>query len=342
MSRTALVSLAGLLAATTVAAAPVPPAAVGRIEASAHGPRAARVEIAQEGSRILVAEGRRSPLSVPPGTRIREVRAEGAALWVAGTRATAGATELWVARVDGSDPGGVDLPAAELGRERDGPVLIGDDDALGGIAWLEGRDHDHLGVRFAPRVGRGFGAAELVAPPGGGSQLALAGTRLSDGRLLLVWAGFDGQDDEIWASLRGAAGWSEPLRVGGDNAVPDILPTVVPAGRGAWISWSRFDVEASEYRVALAAFDGDRFGRPAWVAPPGTLSPTFERDAARIDLLYRDARAGAWVVSELSRDGVARRTSRFSAPATERPAVEPGTDGVLFRLAGREQRAAWQ
>jgi len=343
MSRIALVPLAGLLAATAVAAAPAPSSdAGGRIEATAHGPRAARVEMAADGGRILIASGRREPLETPPGTRIHELRATGAAFWVAGTRDHAGATELWVARLGESGLRVLDLPAAELGRAREWPVLIGDDEVLGGVAWLEGRDHDHLGVRYAPRSGDGFGAAELVAPPGDGSQLALAGTRLGDGRLLLVWAGFDGQDDEIWASVRDADGWSAPLRVGGDNAVPDILPTVVAEGRGAWVSWSRFDVASSEYRVALAAWDGERFRDVTWVAPPGTLSSSFERGAAGVGLLYRDARAGAWVLAELSRDGEARRTSRVAASASERPAVEPGADGVTFRLAGREQRAAWQ
>jgi hypothetical protein len=217
---------------------------------------------------------------------------------------------------------------------------------LRGMAWLEGVARNRFAVRFAAWNGAAFGPAETIAPPGPGSQLALAGTRLADGRLLLAWAAFDGEDDEIVAALRSADGrWSAPAPVAAGNATPDITPAVTADGEGALVAWSRF--AEGEYRVAVARFDGERFREPRFAAGAGSLYPSFEpAPAGGARLLYRTARPRGWAVAELDRSGGVRRTVALASEERERPRVD--FDGDRVRLSwgtGADERrveSAWR
>jgi hypothetical protein len=208
-----------------------------------------------------------------------------------------------------------------------------------GVAWLEGVARNRYAVRFAPWSGEGWGKPEMVAPPGPGSQLALAGARLADGRLLLAWAAFDGNDDEIVAALRApGGGWSAPAPVAADNGTPDITPAVTADAEGALVAWSRF--ADGEYRVAVARFDGERFREARFAGPAGTLYPTFESaPAGAARLLYRTARPRGWALAELDRSGAVRRTVAVESAETERPrvAIESGRV-VLAWGAGAQLR----
>jgi len=210
------------------------------------------------------------------------------------------------------------------------PVPLVSRGVLSGLLWLEGAEETEYAVRWASWNGSGFDAPVVVAAPGPGSQLALRAATLSDGRALAVWAAFDGNDDEIQASVLGTEGWSRPVRVGADNRVPDITPTVVADdGGGARIAWCRFD--GSEYRVATARFDGERFTETALQGPPGSLFPTFERLGEQVSLLWFDAGRDAWVVADPGADGF---TERASVPGSSdrRPAVVRTDSGVGFRF----------
>jgi hypothetical protein len=290
--------------------------------------------------RIAVAGARLEPLAPPARTEPRSVAAAGDGWLVAGTTVDADRSELWLARGGPRGWREVAPPAERVGAWRQGPALIAGNGEVAGLAWLEGDAHDRFAVRFAPWDGERFGPATTLAPPGPGSQLALSGAALADGRLLLVWAGYDGSDDEIWSAVGRDGAWSAPERVAPDDEAPDITPTLVAEGRGALVAWSRFD--GSEYRLVLARFDGGRFGPARWVAAPGTLFPSFERLDGRLGLLYRDARGDAWVLSELDESGSPRRSTRLAAPDDVRPVARAGSAGVTWWHAGSELRTTWE
>lgn len=323
--------------ALLVALLPLPASAEPRVVArAAGGPAPLVVYAAAEGLTVEV-DGRAERLTTPPGLRLDAAVRVGAGWLLAGARPTADGSELWLAR-DGRD---LAAPAGSA-RLRMNPVPLADGGgALAGLAWLEGEGRRQLAVKFAPWRDGGFGAATEIAPPGPGSQLALTGARLADGRLLLAWAGFDGQDDEIWASWSTpAGGWSRPVRVGGDNRVPDITPDLVADGGGAWLAWSRFD--GAEYQLVVARFDGARFGAPRAIGEPGSVDATFEPHSGGLALLYRDARRKSWALVELAEDGAPGRVSRLAASAVERPAVRWGARGPSWTLGARTAATAWE
>jgi hypothetical protein len=320
----------------TLAAAVVPlllalPAAAATSRLAAHA-GSARVYQESAGWRLEVAGGSRQ-LDLPAGAEISAVARLGKGWVVAGTRPLDNRRELVVVVDLGAGPVRLEPPAGAAAEIRDRPVPLVANGALTGLAWLEGASRETLAVRWAPWRGDGFGAPVEVAPPGPGSQLALAGAELGDGRALLVWAGFDGADDEIWAALGGPSGWSEPRRVGSDNDVPDITPDVVATPGGALVAWSRYD--GSEYRVVVARFDGKAFAEIGQ-GPPGSLYPTFESpgsgraDGAGALLLWRDARTDAWSLDELDGSGGLVERARAEGPVEIRPAVGVGEGHAAF------------
>ncbi|HEX2251783.1 MAG TPA: hypothetical protein VHQ65_00785, partial [Thermoanaerobaculia bacterium] len=233
---------------------------------------------------------------------------------------------------------------------RTDPVVLTAAGGLAGLAWLEGDRRGALGVRFARWTGERWTRPEPVAAPGPGTQIALAGTRLADGSLLLLWAAYDGEDDEILWSRRGADGtWSRPHALGFGNSVPDVTPavTALPGG-GALAAWSRFDEASAQYLVMAARFDDGAWSAPHAVAPPGTAFPSFEAtpdDAATPRLLVRTAAPRGWAVLELDADGRPRRVAHAEAAAPDRPRVEDAAGGVDLRWpgTGRASRAlAWE
>jgi len=262
--------------------------------------------------------------------------------WIVAGSAAApdGGESIWLLRDDGDGAVPVAAPGGASARLRRDAVLVAGGDQVAGLAWLEGDDPRGLGVRYAAWNGAGFGAPVEVAPSGPGSQLALAGARLADGGLLLVWAGFDGADDEIWAAVGRDGAWSAPQRVGGDNGVPDITPDVAPLGAGAIVAWSRLD--GDEYRVYTARFDGRRFGPAVAATGPGTLFPTFERDGGNAALLFRDARRRGWGVVELDAAGRPGRRGRIAELGAGRPLVRWGERGVEWEFAEAREATAWE
>jgi len=277
-------------------------------------------------------------LDLPPGGRVDAIAAAGESFVVAGVRpAAAGGEKIWLQRGDREASLSPSSPAQPMAAE---PVLVTAGERLRGIAWLEGRDRQHLAVRYAAAGQDGLSAPVTVAPPGPGSQLALAAATLADGRTLLVWSGYDGQDDEIWAALGGPSGWSSPRRITTNNAVPDITPDVVATPSGALVAWSRFDGE--EYELVVAEFDGREFSAPARIGDPGSLYPTFEEIGGRLAVLFRDARRSTWSVIELSSHGKGGRRADALLPAGDRPLVRFGGDAIAWTDGSRAVLSAWE
>ncbi|MCM2270121.1 MAG: hypothetical protein NDJ75_08465 [Thermoanaerobaculia bacterium] len=330
--------LAALTGVAAAAAAASPPAALAR----AAGDGAGLAVVARDGGRVELRDGaRRQSLTLPARARVDAVARLDAGWVIAGSTAGAdGGEALWLLRDGPAGAVPMAAPAGGAARLRLDPTALTRDGQLAGLAWLEGDDRRALGVRYAAWTGSGFAPPVVVAPSGPGSQLALAGTRLADGRLLLVWAGYDGRDDEIWAALGADGQWSAPERVGGDNRVPDITPDVVAVGDGALVAWSRF--ESGEYRVYTARFAGGRFGPATPAAEPGSLFPTFERDGARGALLFRDARRRGWGLREIGDDGAPGRTGRVAELGSGRPLVRLGERGVEWEFGAASEATAWE
>lgn len=255
---------------------------------------------------------------------------------VAGDTATAGDSRLVLVRVDPS--GAERLPPLPTRRPfvAEPLPLVSPAGRLTGAVWLEGSGARRLTVRFASWDGARWGPAEEVAPPAAGSQLALAGTVLRDGSVLLVWSAFDGEDDEIlWSHGRGAS-WSPPRRLDADNTVPDITPALHAiqgtgsAGDDALAAWSRY--QDGQYRVVVSRFDGRVWSEPRPAGPPGSVFPGFEPspETGGTRILFRTAAPRGWQAVEVDRDGRPRRSARVRAEAPDRPRL--ADDGGVLRF----------
>ena len=311
--------LAAALALAPLLALPAFAAGEGRELARGVGGDGLRV-LGGEGGPRVVSANETTPLAVPAGAAVDGVVALGPGWIVTGTRDDGDGRELWlVAGGAGEAVHELPAPASRTGRVRERPAAVVADGRLAGVAWLEGDTRRTYAVRWASWLGRTFAEPVEVAPRGPGSQLALGATRLDDGRTLLVWAGYDGVDDEIWASVGDGERWARPERVGEANDVPDITPTSIAASGGAWVAWSRFD--GGEYRTALARYAGGRFGATLLVGEPGSIFPTFERGGESPLLLWRDARADVWRLGELATNGTLTTRATAPGPETVRPAV---------------------
>ena len=319
-------SLVAVLAAGAFAAAP----------ASTTGPTLDR----EAGGWRVEWAGRVRAFDAGPGTRLERVVVLPGGWLAAGTRASGARVERALLAGDGARVRELPAPAGASGAVRERPCPVAGGGGLEGLAWLEGDARESYAVRWAAWNGAGFEPAIEVAPPGAGSQLALAAARLGDGRALLVWSGYDGQDDEIWASVGRGDTFSKPARVGSDDAVPDVTPDVAAVPDGALVAWSRFDGEG--YRVTLARFDGARFARLPAEGPPGSLFPTFVAGGEHPLLLWRDAAADDWVAAELLASGELVERARAAGRPDQRPALAVSGSRALFRFPDRTVEVGWR
>jgi hypothetical protein len=152
------------------------------------------------------------------------------------------------------------------------------------LAWLEGNDIQKLAVRSATWDGSRWIKPRLVTPPGPGSQMALVGTAF-EGKPFLVWAAFDGRDDEIVWSRWDGRRWTHARRVAPDDGTPDVTPTVTAVDGGVVVAWA--GLEGDNYRVQTATFDGRSWSRPTSLGNRAGASPRFVRTARGAVLLTR-------------------------------------------------------
>lgn len=292
--------------------------------------------------------GRSEHLVLPAGVGLGRVSAFGSGWILAGGRQDGDRLEMYLLLDPGKGPVELPPPGDPVGRVREGavPIVIDSEPipgvaGLAGVAWLEGDGRRSYSVRWASWLGTSFLAPVEISPRGPGSQLALAGTALADGRIVLVWSGFDGLDDEIWASVGDGTKWTSPARVGAENAVPDVTPDVIADGKGALVAWSRYD--GDEYRVRLARLAGDRFEELDAEGPGGSLAPTFAGGTPRPLLLWRDARADDWALGEVTDAGNLVARAHAAGSADDRPAVVVADGKAWFRFAtGGPVASAWR
>lgn len=228
---------------------------------------------------------------------------------------------------------------------------------LDGLLWLEGTDRRTFAVKAARFQSGRWSAPRTVSPPGPGSQLALAATRLADGSYAVAWSAFDGEDDEIlWSRGRPGGAWTAPRPAAPGNRVPDVTPALVSTSSGALLSWARFD--GNDYRVMTATLaTNDRaaaWSAPRVVGPAGSAFPSFERSGDAVRLLSRTAAPRGWEAIEIDHAGKPLRRAAISAadsPAAgraDRPLLLPTAAGAVtfrwpaeVRSAQAELSARW-
>ena len=221
------------------------------------------------------------------------------------------------------------LPDKGAGMLRGQPVVLVSDGGLVGVAWVEGDRQSELQVWAARWTGSEWGETEPVSGSGPGSQLALAGAVLEDGSWLLVWTGFDGEDDETLFSRKVQGIWSTPELVHADNHVPDITPTLVALSDGAVAAWSWFD--GSDYRIKTARFDGQDWTVNEAIGGKGSVYPTLVSTELGAQLLFHSVSPETWTVVEVDATGLLSRITSLPKSTRSRPLLlGPTSDGVRF------------
>ncbi|MCP4664604.1 MAG: hypothetical protein GY856_55180 [bacterium] len=284
------------------------------------------------------ADGRRVALPLAATARVHSFAAVGEHWYAAAVAATASGKCLVLLR-GAAEPERLAVPLRGEAAGLREPSLLVDSTGLCGLAWLEGEAVTRLTVRAARWVDGRWEEPRTIAPAGPGSQLALSATVLNDGSQLLVWAAYDGEDDEImWSRWSGDA-WSAPARVGSDNQVPDITPHLVATPGGALLAWSRYD--GNDYRVTLAGFDGSSWSEPRTVGPKGSLYPTLSDGGQRPLMTYQKAVPRSWAVAELDPAGGIRRHVEIETMRPDPPIIGVVTTREISLLwIGEQQEVA--
>lgn len=298
-----LLLLASFVAASTIAAAPALAAAPQEV--------------------LHLGPGMDEPLRItlPSELTATSVATLGGSVVVAGELEGGGISLV----VGGMDKVLREVPSPPTGADPRTPVAISDGQTLLALGWLAGGQR-HADVEAAAWNGERWERTTLIAP-GSRTQLALSGAATADGRAVIAWSAYDGEDDEILWSRHDSAGWSAPRRVGADDQVPDIVPALGRVGGELHLAWSEWDGDA--YRLRLARLEGDQWRVIATLPERGAFAARFESDGV---LSYRDGEGAAWVVRELAGDGSTARLSKSAGPgdADARPRVLGTGGGALW------------
>ena len=271
------------------------------------------------GPRVVDQRGYSNPLLVPDEVRIASLAPIRAGWVAAGTQPVEGRQELYLRMLDAGGLKRLPNPAFQQARIRTEPVILTRDGLVLGLLWLEGETRESLRVHSSHWLGITWSRPAVIGADLPGGALALDATQLEDGSWLVVWAGFDGEDDEIYWSLVIGETATSPVALT-DNSVPDILPTVTAVGQEALIAWNHFDGE--EYRVRVSRMVEGRWDE-ARSEPRGTFEPLLITRDGVPTLLYFSYRGGegSWDLTELGPAGEALRRFRAAASGRDRPLV---------------------
>lgn len=155
----------------------------------------------------------------------------------------------------------------------------------------------------------------------------------ADGSAVVVWAGFDGHDDEIlWSRLEGEA-FSKEERVAANNPFPDVTPSMARGGDGRLhAAWSGFDGNA--YQISWSAWDGKAW-TPAVRVSSGAGAATLPRVAPSADgalVLWNQydgkvSRVGGSYVADGRQQPV---SGKETIPLSYKPVPAPGSEGSVL------------
>lgn len=273
---------------------------------------------------------------LPPGATLRDLEPTTDGWLAAGRFPMSEGTELLIVA---GDEGGADLlpvPQRGPGRYRGQPVLLLERQELVGLAWAEGNGPREMEIWAAPWQDGEWGRSELVSAKGPGSQVAPVGVVLGDGSWMLLWAAHDGEDDEIVASRRVGAIWTQPERIHSANEVPDATPDILPINGGALAVWSWFD--GNDYRLKSARWIGGSWHESEAFGGKGSGEPVLLETEKAIHLLYPSVEPPTWTVLELDRAGNEQRVAVVSKTTHEQPLLlldEEGGDRLRWATVDR-------
>lgn len=278
----------------------------------------------QFGDRAWVRQpdGAIGELDLPPGAQLQRLAPLDGGWIATGEIHAPGVTDLLLLRSEGGTLRPFPAPPDPAGEPlRSWPAPLVESGRLVGLAWLAGPEIRRTAVWAARWTGLDWSQPERVAAPGPGTQIAVDGAVLADGSWLLVWAAYDGEDDEILWSRRVGDAWSEPAVLHAPNDAPDVIPSLVATGRGALVAWNGYD--GATYRIRLAAFEDGAWRELAFVSPAGAVRPALSPAGAGALLLYRTVTPPAWRVHELDERGASLRSATAEAETTTRPGLSP-------------------
>ena len=292
-------------------------------------------------ARIETGSGVRRRLPVRRDETLTAVSEVGMGWVMTGTRDDVSRREIVMISVEGASVRRMAAPGGQSERFRVRPTtLLGTGSELEGLAWLEGADLKSLSVRLARRQPSEWSDVVEIAPATKGSQSGLTASVLSDGNWLLVWAAFDGNDDDLFFSRMIGDTVSRPARLT-RNGVPDVMPSLIASDNGALLAWSQ--LEDGDYRVKVSYFDGAAWSSPRTHGPPGAQRAELTRHNEQVRLVYRQAWPRGWIVSEISSSGRTERRAEFSVSSSSRPVITNSTGSTLQmrwpRVGSRE--AQW-
>jgi hypothetical protein len=304
----------------------------------------------QIGGRALLREpsGQVTELPLPPGTALHRLERLDKGWMAAGELDTTGRTDLYLLRSEEGNRSSFPVPPNVSGDPlRSGPMPLVERGRLVGLAWLSGVGVRQTAVYASQWSGLDWSQPELVSPIGPGTQIALDGAVLADGSWLLVWSGYDGNDDEVLWSRRVGDEWSVPTALHEPNDTPDITPSLVGTGRGALAAWNWFD--GATYRVKLAAFEDGSWRELEFLGPAGSVRPSLTPAGDGALLLYRTVVPSAWALHELDGSGEPLRKAVVERETTLRPGLAaaggptPGLEWPGAPIAtSRRVEAEWQ
>lgn len=296
-----------------------------------------------EQSRATIEQpgGRRKQLRLRSQERLTDIAETHSGWAAAGTRTASGKQSIIVLEQGAAGLRRLPDPPSQTEPLRAQPRLMVAKNEVGGLAWLEGSHPGALSIRSAAWDGTEWQPVEVVSPPFKGSQTGLSGTVLADGSWLLVWAAFDGHDDEILWSQKKGSRWSTPKRLASNNLWPDITPKVVATKTGALVAWSRND--GSDYRMTISKFDGSTWQVPQMVGGRGAVDPHFTILDQKIYLLFNTTSTASWSILQLHSAGRVLRQASVPGPGDERPVLTWASSyQVGLRSASvRETTAQW-
>ena len=286
---------------------------------------------------IQPAVGNRVELPLPKTARVSDLRSSATGWFAAAVADLDGAPRIHLFKGQGEVIEDLPSPAVAPAREIRQPIFVAAKNEILGLIWLAGEAHHQLAVTSARWLDGHWSEPEVISPPGKGTQIALASTVLGDGSWMVIWAAFDGNDDEILWSRWSAGAWSKPQPIAEDNAVPDITPHLVTTSQGALAAWSRYD--GNDYRINVARFDGESWTRPAVIGPKGSTAPTFS-EAEIPYLIYHHADPQAWGILELDPKGSVVREAAVELAEPRRPILARVSErDVVFEWISLEQQA---
>ena len=203
--------------------------------------------------------------------------------WVAAARASKRGTQLWTRRVQRGRVIAIPQPRATA-NDHHPALAVG-----GGQVWLVWVGNDGLSAHeqlYASHLVDGAWSYPERLPKVPGTPMAPAIAVDDRGRAAVAWAASDGNDAEIWLTVRRFGGWSTPHARSRDKT-PDLSPSIAAHSDGWLIAWTSY--EDGFYAPVASLRSRVGWSRPARLSErPGT-APQAIVDGNEIAVLWAES-----------------------------------------------------